>query len=175
MLANVRKLLALAAREPLLGPLEYADRIRDIQDLRHKEGDAPAEADNADMVTLMTIHKAKGLEFEVVIVPQTDRPLGVKGKDLIIEPRLGLVAAKFSQAPSLIYRFLLERKREREESEELRVLYVALTRAKQRLCVCLYPKGGPSTLSKVIQAHIGATPPGVVERSIADEASNPLE
>ena len=72
--ANARKLLALALTEPSLGPGEYAERVWEIQEVRHKEGDAPADA-NEDVVTLMTIHKAKGLEFPVVVLPRHDAGL----------------------------------------------------------------------------------------------------
>lgn len=165
LLANVRKLLSLAAQEPDLGPLDYAERIREIQDLRHKEGDAPADADDADIVTIMTIHKAKGLEFPVVVLPQTNKRLAATAKELVVEPRLGLVATKFGKLPSLMHRFLTERRKERDEREEFRVLYVALTRAKSRLCVCLYPVGRDRSVSRVLSDLIGdAVPPGVVVR-----------
>ncbi len=159
LLANVRKLLSLAAQEPELGPIEYSDRIREIQELRHKEGDAPAGAEDADVVTIMTIHKSKGLEFPIVVVPQTDRRLAQKPKELTVEPRLGLVATRFGKAPCMMHRWLSELKREREEAEELRVLYVALTRAEKRLCICLYPPRNYRTLSKAILDVVGQNPP----------------
>ncbi|MEZ0324450.1 MAG: UvrD-helicase domain-containing protein [Fimbriimonas sp.] len=164
-LANVRKLLALAAQEPELGPLEYAERIREIQDIRHREGDAPAGDENEKVVTLMTIHKSKGLEFPVVVVPQTDRRLEGRTKDLAIDSRVGLVATKFGKVPAMMHRYLSELKKLREEEEELRVLYVALTRAKTRLCVCLYPTRGHKTISKIISDAVGQVPPpGVIVR-----------
>ncbi|HEY0867076.1 MAG TPA: UvrD-helicase domain-containing protein, partial [Fimbriimonas sp.] len=128
LLANARKLLTLAAEEPELGPLEYAERVREIQDLRHKEGDAPAGADDANEITIMTIHKAKGLEFPVVVVPQTWKRLVAQTPDLLVDAKAGLVAAKFGKEPCLAHRFLAEERKRRAVEEELRVLYVALTR-----------------------------------------------
>ncbi len=158
LLANARKLLSLATEEPELGPLEYAEQIREIQDLRHKEGDAPAGAEDADLVTIMTIHKAKGLEFPVVVLPQTMRNLAPRPKDVVIEPRKGLVVTKFGRVPSLMHRFLSEERRKRDVEEELRVLYVGLTRAKHRLCLCLYPNTRDETFSKKLHAILGPSP-----------------
>jgi ATP-dependent helicase/nuclease subunit A len=155
LLANVRKLLSLATQEPELGPLEYADRIREIQDLRHKEGDAPADEADADLVSIMTVHKSKGLEFRVVVLPQTDKKLVNSAKDLVVEPRLGIVASKYGKVACLMHKFLSDRKKERDEQEELRVLYVALTRAKERLCICLYPPKRDRNVSKIIRDVLG--------------------
>jgi ATP-dependent helicase/nuclease subunit A len=152
MLANARKLLTLAAQEPELGPLEYAERIREIQDLRHKEGDAPADDDNADLVKSMTIHKAKGLEWPVVIIPQTDKKLAGRMREVVVDPALGLVGTKFSRGQSLIHKLLTEKKKRREDEEEKRVLYVALTRAQTRLCVCLVPPTNAQTVSKLLES-----------------------
>lgn len=163
LLANARKLLTLAAQEPELGPLEYAERIREIQDLRHKEGDAPASADN-DEVTLMTIHKAKGLEFPVVVVPQTYAKLAKQAPDLLIEPRGGLVATKYGKEQCLMHKYLADVRKQSAVEEELRVLYVALTRAKKRLCICLYPPAGPDTLSKRLAGIFKEPLPGLKVR-----------
>jgi ATP-dependent exoDNAse (exonuclease V) beta subunit len=159
LLANVRKLLALAVNEPELGPLEFAERIREIQDLRHKEGDAPADEEDANVVTIMTVHKSKGLEFPVVVLPQTNKNLAAPPRDLVVEPRLGLVCPKFGRFPSLMYKYLADLRRTRDEAEELRVLYVALTRAQKRLCICTYPPKRDRTFSKIISDAIGSTPP----------------
>lgn len=165
LLANARKLLTLAAKEPELGPLEYAERIREIQDIRHKEGDAPADEEQADVVTIMTVHKAKGLEFPVVILSQTDKRLTSQIRDVVVEPRLGLTATKFGNGQCLMHKLLSDKKKEREEQEEMRVLYVALTRAQKRLCICLYPPNQHRTSSKMLGALIGDTPPpGILVR-----------
>lgn len=174
LLANVRKLLSLATQEPDLGPLEYAERIREIQDLRHKEGDAPADEEDADVVTIMTVHKAKGLEFPVVVLPQTDKRLAANARDLVVEPRMGLVATKYGKGQCLMHKFLTERRKRRDEEEELRVLYVALTRPKQRLCVSLYPPRRDRTVSKMLQELLGDPPPaGVRVRDSQDLSQMP--
>lgn len=169
LLANVRKLLALAAKEPELGPLEYAERIREIQDLRHQEGDAPAGEEDTKVVTIQTIHKAKGLEFPVVILPQTDKRLASNTPEVVVEPRKGLIATKFGKGQCLMHKFLGETRKQRAVEEELRVLYVALTRAKRRLCIVLVPNTSKDTVSKRLRALLGDGPlPGVVVRDSQD-------
>lgn len=163
MLANVRKLLALAAESPELGPVEYAEKIREIQRFRHREGDAPAEDETADVITIMTIHKAKGLEFPVVVVPQT-HDTGSKAKDVEIDVRLKLVATQFGRAPSMYHQCLKQRREEREQNEELRLLYVAMTRARQRLCVVASGAADHRTLAKRVATAVGfdkAPPKGI--------------
>ena len=157
LLANARKLLSLATQEPELGPLEYAERIREIQDLRHKEGDAPAGEEDADVATIMTVHKSKGLEFKTVIVCQTDKALTRSAQDVVIEPRLGMVVTKFGSEASLAHKILSAKKKDRDYEEELRVLYVALTRAENRLCISLYPPGRSQTTSRVLTELFGDT------------------
>lgn len=153
-LANARKLLTLAAQEPELGPLEFAEQIREIQDLRHKEGDAPADDDDAPMVRITTIHKAKGLEWPVVVVPQTDKKLAGRAREVIVDPSQGLVATKFGRNASLMHKLLTENRKRREDEEEKRVLYVALTRAQERLCICIMPATNTATASKLLSGVI---------------------
>lgn len=162
MLANVRKLLTLAAEEPELGPLEFAERIREIQDLRHKEGDAPADDEDADLVKVMTIHKAKGLEWPVVVLPQTDKRLSGRMRDVVVDPSTGMVATKFSKGQAMAHKYLTEKRKRQDDEEEKRVLYVALTRAQKRLCICLTPATSTPTVSKLIESVIDpAQMPGI--------------
>jgi ATP-dependent exoDNAse (exonuclease V) beta subunit len=153
-IANVRKLLSLAARDTHLGPVEFANRIRDIQALRHKEADADEYSDPSQAVQLMTIHKAKGLEFPVVVLPETRGKLGVSQDEIVFDPELRMVSAKFDSGASLFHKYLSYRKHEREVAEELRVLYVGMTRARERLCVGLYPPSQPDSLSKRVRNAI---------------------
>lgn len=163
LLANVRKLLRLAAEEPELGPIEYAERIREIQRLKHREGDAPAEDERAELVTIMTIHKAKGLEWPVVIVPEMHKPIGRRTNEVEVDPRQRIAITKFGKRPSIYFNWLADQRQEREREEELRLLYVAFTRAKERLCVVTHGAAKPDTLAKRVAGIIGlgkTAPPG---------------
>lgn len=162
LLANVRKLFVLATAEPELGPLEFAERIREIQSIRHKEGDAPAGAEDADVVTIMTVHKSKGLQFPVVILPQTYAKVSKNTPEIVVEPRFGLVAAKYAKCEFLMHSHLGEQLKQRNVQEEERVLYVAMTRAQKRLCICLYDQMGPQTLAKMISDAMKTAPTDLI-------------
>ncbi len=156
LLANIRKLLSLASQEPELGPTEYAQRIREIQNLRHREGDAPAEDDRADLITIMTIHKAKGLEFETVIVPEMHKPIDVKREAIEIDPKRAVIVPRFGKAISPYHAWISDERKRRQTEEEERVLYVALTRAKKRLCMVVHPQTKKAgCFARVIARNIG--------------------
>lgn len=162
--ANARKLLALALSEPSLGPGEYAERIWEIQEVRHKEGDAPADAAE-DVVTLMTIHKAKGLEFPVVVLPDTTTGFRGAPREVQIDPRLHMVTVKPGKAQPLAHRFVEEERARRDEEEGQRLLYVALTRAQKRLCVCVYPPNPRRSMNTILAQRLrDGVPPGVLVR-----------
>lgn len=92
----------------------------------------------ADAVKIMTIHKSKGLEFPVCFVAACEKTYGdfFNREDLIIAPESGIGIknntgfAKYDTLPRLAAK---TETMKAEHSEELRVLYVALTRAKEKL------------------------------------------
>ncbi len=95
----------------------------------------PLSADDA--VALMTVHAAKGLEWSVVAVPDLARSGPPSGEPVYFDPIYG-VALKFEddrgeEQKPVIYRCLEYLRKQREETEALRVLYVALTRARDLL------------------------------------------
>ena len=97
-----------------------------------------AETAGADLVRVMSIHKSKGLEFPVVIVAGLAKKFNRRGESAIItaEGVLG-VSAKFEmrgiKQESMLRRAIAARMRMKNLAEEMRVLYVALTRARERL------------------------------------------
>ncbi len=141
-LANVRKLMRLGREYQadggfgLRGFLELA-RSRAFGIDSH-ESEAPVEGEALDAVRLMTIHRAKGLEFEVVCIADLGRAPRRGGELLRIgsDGRFGLRLAQpgtGKREPALDYRALGEERQQAEESEERRLFYVAMTRARERL------------------------------------------
>jgi ATP-dependent exoDNAse (exonuclease V) beta subunit len=172
-LANVRKLLSMATQLPELGPMAFADRIREIRELRHKEGDAPTVDDDADAVTLMTIHKAKGLEFDVVVLPETHVALTPRGREIMVNARSGVITTKFGHEASFYHNWQEAQFKDREREESLRLLYVAMTRARKRLCLAVDPSRQDSKASGLIwsrTAKPGESPPGVLVRGEPEDA-----
>lgn len=95
-----------------------------------------------DAVQIMSVHKSKGLEFPVVLLCDTARRFNRRdtSETVLIHPQLGLgpkvtdLEAKV-EYPTLARRAIKQRSDREMLSEELRLLYVALTRARERLIV----------------------------------------
>ena len=90
-----------------------------------------------DAVQVMTVHKSKGLEFPLVAVPYLDAPFQNDDQNAVFHPVLGLGISLRDAAGKLVPGKVLEQIREenktKEEEEKIRLLYVALTRAKDGL------------------------------------------
>ncbi len=86
----------------------------------------------------MSIHRSKGLEFPICILARCSNPFNREQKDALLHPRLGLGVKLRDLETNCRYTTLpreaiaLEMNREKL-SEEMRVLYVAMTRAKEKL------------------------------------------
>ena len=142
-IANIHKLLRLARRfeaaegRDVRGFLELVDYLKRAAAI---EPDAPVEGVEPDAVRLMTIHAAKGLEFPVVCVADMGRKPNNQSPDLLVDGhRLGLRLVRLDGGESvkaLDYEELLQERRRREAEEEDRILYVAMTRARDRLILC---------------------------------------
>ncbi len=142
--ANLRKLARLARSfEELRGPdLEGFVRFVLEQDAAGvKELEAVAEEEGAGAVRLLTIHAAKGLEFKVVVVADAgrDRPKPT-GEEIICLPdgRFGFKVvdpATGQRRAAFEYDEVRTAEERAEEAERLRLYYVAMTRAIDRLIV----------------------------------------
>jgi ATP-dependent helicase/nuclease subunit A len=106
---------------------------RDIREMA-EEGESPLADEGLDAVRVMSIHKAKGLEFPVVFLPDLHRAIQ-KREDPPVrydwpERVLGIRQGPLVDAGGA---FLAHAWRRRAEEEAKRVLYVAMTRARERL------------------------------------------
>ena len=109
-------------------------------------------------VRIMSMHKSKGLEFPVVFVANLGSKFNTEDlkKKILIHPALGLGPRVTELGRRLEYpglsRLAISRRLKRENlSEELRILYVALTRAKEHLFMCAALKGAEVELEKASQ------------------------
>lgn len=172
-IANVRKLFSIAAGMPEASPSEFSRRLREIREIRHHEGDAPASEDEQNLVTILTIHKAKGLEFPVVVVP--DLQGRVQAMQEVEIDRSGMLTVKFGEGLSIYHAYNTHWRKQRDIEERYRLLYVALTRARRRLCLSIHPGGSNITLAGDIPDRMGwkeGLPEGlVVKREARDSQS----
>jgi ATP-dependent helicase/nuclease subunit A len=139
-LANVHKLLRLARRFEAAEGRDlraFLDHVEYLQRAATSEPDAPVEGAEPDAVRLMTIHAAKGLEFPVVCVADLGRQPNSQTPDLLVDgERVGLRLVTLDgggSSPALDYEQLCGERRALEAHEEDRILYVAMTRARDRL------------------------------------------
>jgi ATP-dependent helicase/nuclease subunit A len=142
--ANLRKLARLArSYEELRGPdVEGFVRFVEEQEaVGAAERDAVAEEEGADAVRLLTIHAAKGLEFKVVVVADAGRDRNAPSADEILclaDGRFGFRVADpvtGRRHGVLDYDRVKEARAAEDEAERLRLYYVAMTRAIDRLIV----------------------------------------
>ncbi len=168
--ANVRKLMRLASE---FEAAEGRD-LRGLLDFLAARADADADARAAtaveghDGVRIMTVHSAKGLEFDVVAIPHLSRGLLPPARAPLLTigrepeaPRVGMQLRRLGARGVNLYaqRALREDAQAREAEEELRLFHVAATRARERL---------------LLSGVIGTAPPAqkshgeaVIERIVA--------
>lgn len=142
-LANVKKLRRLAQQYCQTKQASLAEWLQNVKDLRASSSKEPAATVQADdALQIMTIHNSKGLEFDLVILPQLDK--SVKGDAASIkylpgkEGEQGLLGIKVPDKEmqlqnSGVYELAKARDSELEEEESRRLLYVAMTRAQKQL------------------------------------------
>ena len=136
-LANVRKLLQMANSDGTMSIREFIYRVRDMERLTAREGDAPTEEEAADVVKFLTIHSAKGLEFPVVVLADLARNLVIPERGLFVcDPQTFAIGTKIGGEPNLAYRALSQQREEADKKEYDRLLYVAMTRAREHLILC---------------------------------------
>ncbi|MGH2868433.1 MAG: UvrD-helicase domain-containing protein, partial [Solirubrobacteraceae bacterium] len=143
-LANVRKLMRLGREHErqhgldLRGFLRLAAERAAGRAGSSREGEAPVEGEGLDAVRLMTIHRAKGLEFHTVCVADLGRSARPPYEVLRVsaDGRLGLRLSRSGvggRVSALGFDALGAEDRDAEEREERRLFYVAMTRAQERL------------------------------------------
>lgn len=136
-LANVRKLLQIAHEHPELSVTDFVSELKELEHLTMGEGDAPVDEEDADVVRILTIHKSKGLEFPVVILGDLSRSIGTRQSDpFVFDGSTPCIGTRIHGKTDEIYDLIASDKKKSDAEEALRVLYVAMTRAKDYLILC---------------------------------------
>lgn len=122
------------------GLFHFVRYIEKLQKYEIDFGEADTTSENADVVRIMTIHKSKGLEFPVVFVSGLSKQFNRTDSNdrLVVHPDFGIGICEITGKPKVkkncLFRWeIADRLRRENLGEELRVLYVALTRAKEKL------------------------------------------
>ena len=157
-LARLHALYDYARRTVQSGKTGLFDFILYLRSLLEK-GDAPqlSAASSASGVRIMSVHRSKGLEFPVVVLADLNRTFSRQdmNQPVLVHPQLGAGAERVDTARHIRYDTLsktaLALALEREsKAEEMRILYVALTRAKEKLILVDAMKHGEKHLRELI-------------------------
>ena len=136
--ANVEKLFRLAEQFEKSGHLirDFVHYVEEFEAIGGREGEGQMD-ETANVVRLMTIHQAKGLEFPVVIIPDLHREPNRREAAFILDRHKGMTVrvpdGRGRSVRGALFNELGQRNRWREEFESMRLLYVAATRAEDRL------------------------------------------
>jgi ATP-dependent helicase/nuclease subunit A len=132
--ANMRKLARLARSYEELRGADVEGFVRFVSDQESagaRELEAVAEEEGGKAVRLLTIHAAKGLEFKVVVVADAGRDRQPPAPDEI----LALSDGRFGFKGTSDYAAVKAARKSADDAERLRLYYVAMTRAIDRLLV----------------------------------------
>lgn len=141
---NLVKLLEDAQSSAIVSVGAFLETITEARSSGTREGEARAEAEGA--VQIMTVHAAKGLEFDVVVIGAAASP-GGPTPSILLDPEMGLVTdlKLAADTTGFLYKRAAQRAGEMEKAEAQRLLYVAATRARDLL---------------IFSANLGSKSPG---------------
>ncbi|MBR3280492.1 MAG: helicase-exonuclease AddAB subunit AddA [Clostridia bacterium] len=156
--ANLKLLLERAERfektsfKGLFNFLKYIDNIKASS---NDFGESKVIGENEDVVRIMSVHKSKGLEFPIVFLAATDKKFNFRdlSENIILDQELGfgvdVVDYDYRIRFPSISKWAISIKSKKESlSEEMRILYVALTRAREKLYVTGLVKEIDKAISK---------------------------
>ena len=143
-----------------------------LQALADKGQEPAAGGSFASAVQILSIHKSKGLEFPVVFLCDTARRFNARDRQevVLVHPELGLGPKVLDrenrvQYPTLARRAIARRQEREDLSEEMRLLYVALTRARERLYVTAALKDPDAEWAKAQAEAAGTLAPELLMRA----------
>jgi ATP-dependent helicase/nuclease subunit A len=123
-------------RQGLSRFLQFLEKLKSDSDL----GQASIASEAEDVVRIMSIHRSKGLEFPVVVLPDLGKAFNLQDcqGSILLDRHIGIGMQVVDEQrcvryPSLASTVVQQRLRQQSLAEELRVLYVAMTRAKEHL------------------------------------------
>jgi ATP-dependent exoDNAse (exonuclease V) beta subunit len=164
--ANLIKVAEIADQLTRDGAVSFGGFVRwlaEVQQLTPSESESPMSEEGDDFVRMLTIHKAKGLEFPVVVLADLAH---YKAQDdsMIVDRERGRLefglGPKESRLATSDYEAFREREALRRDAELIRLLYVGTTRARDALVVPWFSGGkraGPGLLNRLDAMRESAT------------------
>src|SRR5690242_2260379 len=141
--ANIGKLIEITRELARQGTTSLDEVVRHLRDRAHdtsvRESEAQIVSQSDEVVRVLTIHQSKGLEFDIVIIPDLAARTGRgSGDRTFFSDRWGILAgaAYGLHRKVLPHSLILQEKRwedDQQYEEEKRLLYVAVTRARRML------------------------------------------
>lgn|GEM_PF-718198 len=112
-----------------------------------EEGQAPLELKGDDAVSIMTVHAAKGLEFPVVAIPDISSPFRSDASSMAFDMEIGIGIKPENGENESIWQKIKDKAAQEQQAEYKRLMYVALTRAKDKLILSVDEDGKKHTQS----------------------------
>ena len=123
------------------GLFNFVNYIQKIS-LKSDVSEAKLISEDANVVRIMSIHKSKGLEFPIVFLANTNKKFNFRADDsnLVLHQKLGFGAVVYDMDKKTSFNSIMKKKIEKfkkneQIAEEMRLLYVAMTRAKEKLII----------------------------------------
>lgn len=181
--ANLRKLFEKAKEYEKISFKGIFNFITFIEKVASKKSSGFTEAkiigENDNVVRIMSIHKSKGLEFPICIIGNAGKRFNLKDmQDKIIYDQDVGIGVNFIdkkaliEYPTLTKQAINLKARKEMISEEMRVLYVALTRAKEKLIIVGCDKKAKENIEKIssqIQSYYPVEKPEKINPSLVEK------
>lgn len=161
--ANVRMLVERAIAfesTSYRGLFHFVRYMEQLENYQEDMGEASVSGEGAHAVRIMSIHKSKGLEFPVVFVAGMGKSFNYQDSrsKVVLHPELGVGvdyvdSDRRVKIPTLPKKAIQKQRELEMLGEELRILYVALTRAKEKL---ILTGAGKDLDKKLVQAETGS-------------------
>lgn len=150
LVRNVDKLLADAHRSRLVSLTDFLAYVQSLRDVSFRKGEAPADPASAGAVQLITVHKAKGLEFPLTVIADAAHQTHARAALVTWTSEHGtLLDLRADDLHPTAWQLAAHHEAELDDAEDRRLLYVAATRAKEKLLISGHVKQKQNGLSLV--------------------------
>lgn len=160
--ANLKLLIQRAEayeKTSFKGLFNFINYIENIKNSNNDLENSKIVGENENVVRIMSIHKSKGLEFPIVFLSGTTRKFNMRDfqDKIVLHQELGfgtdiIKYDKRIQYPSIPKLALIQKSKVEALSEEMRILYVAMTRAREKLIITAMTPNIEKTYEKLSKA-----------------------